>query len=147
MSVVIRMVNYGLVTGRELAVEAEEADHVMGKVGIFTLEEVEIEDLFRQSHNMRTLARHVHAIEHLQWFIKEAHENGPALVRLAAIIHGVDIGGHFENIKTIPLADLSKIVKDPYIKQVEKSIKDRGSEAPKSLIAPTTPSAGSGIMF
>jgi hypothetical protein len=84
LSIVIKISNYKLATGSQLAREAQDCDFNMGKIGVFSLEESELETVFRSSHDLRTWARHVDAIEHLKWFVQEAVDSGSALVRLAA---------------------------------------------------------------
>ena len=84
LSIIIKIAVFRLATGSQLAQEAENCEFKMGKVGIFSLDESELETVLRSSHELRTWARHVDAVEHLNWFITEAVDCGSALVRLAA---------------------------------------------------------------
>lgn len=118
LHLIIRMVNNGVVKGSQLAMEAEEAGKEMGKVGIFTLEEDELQEVFANSKNMRSWMHHVSEIERLQWFIAAAPNHGPSMIRLAAEKHHLELGGFFERLNTLPLADLLKISEDPYLVQV-----------------------------
>jgi hypothetical protein len=118
LQLIIRMVNTGLVNGSQLAMEAEEAGKEMGKVGIFTLEEDELQEVFTNSKNMRSWVHHVNEIERLQWLITAAPNHGPSMIRLAAEKHHLELGGFFERLNTLPLADLLKISEDPYLVQV-----------------------------
>jgi hypothetical protein len=96
LHVILKICSYKLATGRELAQEAEDAGFAMGKVGIFTLEESELDSVFRSSRQMREWARHVDAIQHIEWFLTEAQDNGQAMIRLACQLHQVTVGNHFE---------------------------------------------------
>jgi hypothetical protein len=118
LQLIIRMVNTGLVNGSQLAMEAEEAGKEMGKVGIFTLEEDELQEVFTNSKNMRSWVHHVNEIERLQWLITAAPNHGPSMIRLAAEKHHLELGGFFERLTTLPLADLLNISEDPYVVQV-----------------------------
>jgi hypothetical protein len=118
LQLIIRMVNTGLVNGSQLALEAEEAGKEMGKVGIFTLEEHELQEVFSNSKNMRSWVHHVNKIERLQWLITAAPNHGPSVIRLAAEKHHLELGGYLERLATLPLVDLLNISEDPYVVQV-----------------------------
>ena len=139
LHLVIRIVNSGLATGSQLAKEAEDAEYHMGKVGIFTLEEDELRRVFMNSNTLRAWARHVDTVERLQWFVTKAPDHGAAMVRLSAVKHQVDLGGHFEHVNTLPLADLLAVMEEPFVVQSLEEVESGSNHAPTSLVAELSP--------
>ena len=144
LSLVMKMLQYELASGSEIAAEAQRNNYSMGKVGVFTLDEEEFQEVFIASGTMRQWARHVDLIEHLSWFIKNGGEGAASLVRLAAQLHKAHLGSHFQLMNKVPFDQLLALTEDPHIKAVEKNLQERGIFAPVRGISTKTPQTPGG---
>ena len=125
-----QVAKYELRTGSQLADIAEDCGFVVKADGIFQLQESELKEILDQSKELEALFDHVKLIESIKTFIQEVSEFAPAYLKLAAKTYDIPIGDQFENLATVPVSDLKRLLADPYVMTILPSSMFGGRSSP-----------------